>query len=184
MRKPRRLWREGDWLGCSDGRDREVQYQLGVRCRHPWILRYAGPRMVSEIHRASDRGPARGASHPEVAERRYIRGWAMARSGSVRGVPGNRHPYRDPDGTPQHPAIVRRNTGVPYCALPHFSPAGLFPSHRYLRLSSLNKVSNWYAVFRIRLKVDSPNHDRHGIKRIEYFNRAFVVCYWEGRFYS
>jgi hypothetical protein len=74
-------FRPGRCIGCGDGRDREAQYQLGARCRHPWILRYAGPRMVSEIHRASDRGPARGASHPEVAECRYIRGWAMARSG-------------------------------------------------------------------------------------------------------
>jgi hypothetical protein len=39
----------------------------------------ASPRLAGGIRRASDRGAARRASHPQVAERRRAGGWAMAR---------------------------------------------------------------------------------------------------------
>ena len=42
---------------------------------HSWVLRYHRPRMAGEVRRAPDRGPARRAAHPEMAERRRAGGW-------------------------------------------------------------------------------------------------------------
>ena len=50
--------------------------ELGARCRHPWVLRHHRPRMAGEVRRAPDRGPARRAAHPEMAERRRAGGRA------------------------------------------------------------------------------------------------------------
>ena len=46
------------------------QGELGARAGHPWVFRCHRPRLAGEVRRAPDCGPARGAAHPEMVERR------------------------------------------------------------------------------------------------------------------
>ena len=62
-------------LDALYGRDSMTKTgELGARCRHPRLLRYPGPRMAGEVHRAPRCGPARRAADPEMAERRRAGG--------------------------------------------------------------------------------------------------------------
>ena len=70
-RKPARRAR------CAGGRDREEEGELGTRRGHPWVLRRHRPRVAPQVRRASDRGQAGPAAHPEMAERGSDRGRVM-----------------------------------------------------------------------------------------------------------
>src|SRR5437667_10370885 len=60
--------------GCADGWDHDEEGELGARRRYPWVLRHPRPRVAGEVRRAPRGGPARRATHPEMAERRRAGG--------------------------------------------------------------------------------------------------------------
>ena len=72
--------------GRADGRPHDEEGELGARCRHPRVLRHPRPRMAGPLRRAPDRGPARRAAHPEMAERRRAGGWDSGHRSEV-GTP-------------------------------------------------------------------------------------------------
>src|SRR5262249_44170552 len=55
--------------------------ELGARPGPPWIFRFHRPWVAGEVPRAPDCGPARGAAHPEMAERGRAGGWEANASG-------------------------------------------------------------------------------------------------------
>src|SRR5690606_277782 len=60
----------------------DEESELGARPGHPWVLRCHRPRVAGAIRRASHRGSARRAAHPEMVERWRAGGWeANTRTG-------------------------------------------------------------------------------------------------------
>ena len=73
--------------GCALHGIADEKGELGARSGHQGIFRWNFPRLAGEVRRASNRGPARRAAHPEMAERRRAGGRETLASGG-RDAPG------------------------------------------------------------------------------------------------